>query len=84
MITEAILNVFMVIPNIIIALLPEVKAVIPDGVFDGVNNVLYGIGYVLPMYALVPIFVISFALDGFKVVMALVVRIKSFIPTMGD
>jgi hypothetical protein len=84
MITEAILNVFMVIPLIAITLLPSIPAMIPQGVFDGANNVLYGIGYVLPMKGLLPIFVISFAIDGFRVVMAMVVRIKSFIPAMGD
>lgn len=84
MITQKVLDVFMFIPSLIIDLVPEFTTSIPENVFDGVNTVLYGIGYVLPMTALAPIFIISFAVDNFRVVIALIVRIKSFIPTMGD
>jgi hypothetical protein len=83
MITESILNIFMFIPRIIIGLLPTIPAKIPENVFSTVDNLLYGIGYVLPMTALAPIFIISFAIDGFRVIMAIIVRIKSFIPTLG-
>ena len=84
MITESILNAFMFIPALAISLLPTIPAIIPDTVFDNVNSIFYGIGYVFPIVALLPIFAISLSVDLFRVVFALIVRIKSFIPNLGD
>jgi hypothetical protein len=84
MITEAILSAFLLVPQIAINLLPEVPAVMPDSVINGANVALYGIGWVLPVSELLPILIISLAVDNFKIIMAVVVRIKSFIPAMGN
>jgi len=84
MIIEAILGVFLLIPKAILSLLPEIDVRIPDNVFGGLDNILSGIGYVLPIKGLLPILVISLAMSLFKIPMAILVRVKSFIPTMGD
>jgi hypothetical protein len=84
MITEAIINVFLSIPRLLVSVLPTVDTQIPDGVFSGMTALLYGIAWALPLTALMPILIITFGLDIFRVIMAIIVRIKSFIPTMGD
>jgi hypothetical protein len=84
MITEAILTVFLAIPKFIISVLPTVSVELPENVFDGLKGILNVVGYLIPIAALIPIIIVSFGMDCFKVVMALVVRIKSFIPGMGD
>lgn len=83
MITEAILNIFMIIPQLIIGLLPTINYTLPTDLFDTVTSVFYGLGYVLPLVRLAPIIAIDLALSTFKIVVAIVIRCKSFIPTMG-
>jgi hypothetical protein len=84
MITEAILSIFLAIPRFIVSILPSVEAQLPDNVFAGMNTFLYGVAFILPVAALLPILIVSFSVDIFRVFMALAVRIKSFIPFMGD
>ena len=83
MITEAILNIFMIIPQLIVDLLPTIDYTLPTDLFDTITSVFYGLGYVLPLVRLVPIIAIDLSLSMFKIVVAIVVRCKSFIPTMG-
>lgn len=84
MITEAILNCFMILPKLFIGLLPSLEFSLPNGVADVVSQLLYCIGYVVPVMALMPILQISFAVMGVKIIWALTIRTKSFIPTMGS
>lgn len=79
-----LINLFLLIPSFIISLLPSVDAVIPDNVFESMSVILANVGYVLPIKGLLPIFIISMSVNIFKLAMAIIVRIKSFIPTMGD
>ena len=83
MITEAILNIFMIIPQLIVDLLPTIDYTLPTDLFDTVTSVFYGLGYVLPLVRLTPIIAIDLSLSMFKIVVAIVIRCKSFIPTMG-
>ena len=62
---------------------PTIELVLPDNVLSGASEVLGSVAYFLPIAALLPILIISFALDLAQIVVAIVVRIKSFIPTMG-
>lgn len=84
MITESILSVFLAIPRLLVSILPAIEAQLPENIFDGVSNLLYGVAFIIPVGALLPILLVSFSVDIFRVFMAIIVRIKSFIPTMGD
>lgn len=83
MITEAIINIFLAIPNLLIALLPTTNLSFPDSLTSICDTLFFGLGYILPIGGLMPIFVCSFILSNFRIVWAIILRIKSFIPTMG-
>lgn len=84
MIVEAFFNIFFFLPNLIISWLPGINIGIPDGVLDGLSDLFKGLGYFLPIGGLLPILIVSLTLDSFKIIMAIFVRLKSFIPFMGD
>lgn len=83
MITDTIINIFLFLPRQLLELLPDVSIEFPDGLVDTFSEWLGMLSWVFPVVALMPIFVISFALSVFKIAWALLIRIKSFIPTMG-
>lgn len=56
---------------------------IPDDAFEALKKILTNIGYIVPLEIIIPIFLISAVLDHFTAIWALILRIKSFIPTMG-
>lgn len=84
MIVEAFFNIFFFLPNLIISWLPNLNIGIPEGVLNGLRDVFKGLGYFLPVNGLLPILITSLALDSFKIIMAIIVRLKSFIPFMGE
>ena len=63
--------------------LPTLNVSIPPSIFDIVNTVFRCVGYFLPMGYLMPVILIYFSMDFIRIIVALIVRIKSFIPTMG-
>jgi hypothetical protein len=83
MITEALINVFLFLPKLLLQALPDIDISIPKDVFDTLQNFLLNLEYIFPIVELLPILVISISLSLFKIAWALVIRIKSFIPTMG-
>lgn len=83
MITEALINVFLFLPKLLLQALPDIDISIPKDVFDTLQNFLFNLEYIFPIVELLPILVISISLSLFKIAWALVIRIKSFIPTMG-
>lgn len=83
MITELLIAAFMEASWGLISLLPVVDFTIPDGAFNTLVSAMRSLGYLLPVSALLPIIAIKISLKGVRIVMALIVRIKSFIPTMG-
>lgn len=58
--------------------------VLPDGVYQGLSNLLHGISYVLPMYVIVPIIIAKEGLKLATITWSLILRIKSFIPFFGN
>lgn len=84
MITDTIINIFLALPRNLLALLPDVNFELPDVAFQELFDIISCLTWALPVVALMPILVISFMLQGFKIAWALLIRIKSFIPTMGD
>lgn len=56
---------------------------IPNDVFNGISGFLANVAYILPVKDLLPILIVSAGLDHFTTIWSLILRIKSFIPTMG-
>lgn len=63
--------------------LPNIEFSIPDNILDGFVYIAQYINYFVPVAELMPILAISVSLSVFHIVWAIVLRIKSFIPTMG-
>lgn len=83
MITETILNVLCSPLLLLLDILPSVSVTIPDSIFAQLDSFFGLLGYVFPMASLCTILGIKISLKLAKITVALVVRIKSFIPTMG-
>lgn len=83
MITDKILDVLFYFPLLLAQEFPKIELALPDNVFNGIDTFLSNVGYVIPITALMPILVSSLALSSSKIAWALIIRIKSFIPTMG-
>jgi hypothetical protein len=83
MIFEVIIQAFMIIPTLILSFLPTLSIEIPDNILSVIYYVFIAVGTFFPIGGLLPIFIVNLSLDLFKIIMAVVVRIKSFIPTMG-
>lgn len=64
--------------------LSALEFTIPVGVFNGLSILAKDLGYIFPISSLLPIIVIKFSLRGFSVFWTILLKIKSFIPTMGD
>lgn len=84
MIIDAILGVVLAIPNMLLDSIGDLSVSIPDGVFSFLDWMLPSLNYWLPISSLVPLIVIELAVMGFKIIWAIVLRVKSFIPTMGS
>jgi hypothetical protein len=83
LIVEVIVTTILFIPELLLSLLPIIELEIPNNVLVGISEVLGAVAYIFPITALLPILIINLAMDMFRIIVALVVRIKSFIPTMG-
>lgn len=64
--------------------LPVLDVNIPSGILSTFGGIVSTCFYFLPMGAILSCLALIFALRSFKLVLALVVRVKSFIPTMGS
>lgn len=86
MITEAILSLFLYPISLLFSGLDLVLPVIniPDGVFNGLGTLIGFAAFFLPIGAILPIFIIRFGLTNFDLIWKLILRVKSFIPTMGS
>lgn len=83
MITDFILNILFFIPYSMVRTMPEVNISIPDNVFNGIETFVCNVAYVFPIKMLLPIIFISVSVDVFNITWSLIIRIKSFIPSMG-
>lgn len=84
MIIEGLFNLLGGIVSIVFTIIRIPASIaIPDGIFSGLSTITYGIGYILPVSRLMPIFTISIVILTVKIGIAVVLRIKSFIPSMG-
>ena len=83
MITEAILNILTFVPNLLLDSLSGISLSIPNDIFNGLNNIFNTLGFIFPISGLLVILSISFIIKNFQIIWAIILRIKSFIPTMG-
>jgi hypothetical protein len=84
MILELIFGLLLFIPNLLLSLLPTISLELPANIVAGITPVFGAIAFFFPIAALLPIIIMSVALDSFKIIVAIVIRIKSFIPGMGS
>ena len=84
MITDFIINVLCALPNLLLDSMQNFNLEIPENIFNGFNSILNLLGFMFPVAGLLPILVISFGIKYFQIMWALLIRIKSFIPTMGS
>lgn len=86
MITDVIISIIMAPIYAVLNLLslPVVGTLeIPEDVFNGIESFLANVAYVVPIKPMLIILTFSALLDGFTSIWALILRIKSFIPSMG-
>jgi len=83
MLTDQLITLFFIIPSALIAMLPTVNATIPDGAFTTVNDTFAMVAYILPLSDMLIPFGIVVALRTLQITISIIIRIKSFIPTMG-
>lgn len=83
MITELIINIFCTPLLLLLDALPSVSFTIPSGAFESMSSLFSTLGYIFPMSTYVLIIGIKTSLKLAKITIALIVRIKSFIPSMG-
>lgn len=86
MITDEILDFLFYFPLLLLETLPDLDLAFPDdllNVVNGIDNFIYNVAYVVPFARLQGILIISISISSFQILWALILRIKSFIPTMG-
>lgn len=84
MILKAIFSVLLAIPKLIISLFPSVSVELPEGVMNYMSYICKFVGYFIPVKGLVALFMINFSIEMAHIVWSIILRIKSFIPTMGN
>jgi len=92
MLLERFLTLLLWLPSLLLDLLPTVSLnnfeytdggiPISGGLAEGVY-VLFGmIGYLLPIAALIPVIHANLVLDSVRIIVSIIVRVKSIIPFM--
>lgn len=87
MITDAFINVIIAPIYSLFELLslPVIDNIeMSDDVFSDLSDALYNIAYFVPLRSMLFMLSISWALDHFAIIWSLILRIKSFIPGMGN
>lgn len=84
MITTLFFNILLLPVNDLIDMLPHLEIAIPNDVFNGLNSILCMLGFVFPIKGLLVILTTSIMIKMFHIIWALVLRLKSFIPTEGN
>lgn len=83
MITEGILNILAFLPNTLLNSINTISLSIPDNIFSGLDSIFNCLGFLFPISGLLIILTLSFTIKSFQIIWSIILRIKSFIPTMG-
>ena len=84
MITDLILKAICFPIFAVFDMAQNIQFTIPVGVFNGLSVLAKDLGYIFPVSAIAPIIAIRIGLRIFSIFWTIVLKIKSFIPTMGD
>lgn len=84
MITETLIDLLLKPVLLLLDAMPVFSVSFPSVVFDPLVSIINTLGYVVPVKALLPILLISSLLKTAQILWAFIIRVKSFIPTMGD
>lgn len=85
MITQAILGLICAVPMMLLNSMTSIGSlVIPSETFDWWYNIFDVLTYVFPIWSILPILFITFTITGFSFIWSIILRVKSFIPTMGS
>lgn len=82
MIFTFIINLWLTVFMTLLDLLPTINLTIPNNICSTIAQFFGSVCYFFPIKQLLPILAFSIGLTGFKIIYNLVLRIKSFIPTM--
>lgn len=85
MVTDAIINTLLFVPYKILSSLPlpDIEFSLPDDVFNGILQFIQTVAYIMPVKGLLVWVTFTILLDNFRIIWAFILRVKSFIPTMG-
>lgn len=85
MITDLLINILMAVPyGLLILLEPlDVQLSLDSSVFNTFKDILLCVDYVLPVQVMLICFGIKIAVRIWQLPYAIILRVKSFIPTMG-
>ena len=85
MIVDMIFNVVFGLPYTLLVGLDvlDISISVPVDYMNILNDLVVGVGYVLPVKELLPLASAMMLLCLFKILWALIIRVKSFVPTMG-
>jgi len=70
--------------QLLLELLPPLSVELPPDIMVRCRDIFIIVGYFLPLKTITAILSIKLTMWLFKITMALIVRIKSFVPTMGS
>lgn len=84
MVIDFFTNIFFAPIEWFISNLPFIDIDIPEGVFNILSATMGYIAYLTPIDQILIILGVDVSLNGFRLLMALIVRLKSFFPTMGS
>lgn len=62
----------------------RVQVTIPLGVFNGLSILAKDLGWIFPVAEILPIFALKIGLRIASIFWTVILKVKSFIPTMGD
>lgn len=84
MITDAILNVLLAIPLLLLNSLPSINIDLSNSPIDTIFSYFTIFNTIVPVSDALIIISVFLVLYNFSFIWSLILRIKSFIPTMGD
>lgn len=84
MILDTLFRVLTIPLKALLSVLPSLNIEIPADVFLQINEFIKMACYFLPVKTIVVILGLKLAMWGFKITMSIIVRAKSFVPTMGS
>lgn len=84
MITDTIIRALMYYPLMLINAIPALDVSMSNEYIDIFKSYMSYVAYFIPVAGLIPIILLNFAIANFRIIWALILRVKSLIPTMGD